>query len=88
MGISVLTPEEAFSVLVGTFGVAEGWSVESLSATSVRRAASLMCPTTPAALAAAVRGVLQGLGSIDTAAIVELIDTLVASGDLVEVGGF
>ena len=36
MGISVLTPEEAFSVLVGTFGVAEGWSVESLSATSVR----------------------------------------------------
>ncbi len=85
MGISVLTPEEAFSVLVGTFGVAEGWSVESVSATRVRRAASLMCPTTPAALAAAVRGVLQGLGSIDTAAIVELIDTLVASGDLVEV---
>lgn len=61
-------------------------SVEGIAA-SLRRAASFMCPTSPSQLVSAVAAVLQPLddGSEPTRdAISDLLDSLIAAGDLLE----
>ena len=56
-------------------------------AASLRRAASFLCPTTPASLIRAVKDCLEGLDEFteDTdSQIAELVDSLVSYGDLLE----
>lgn len=85
MGIGVLTDGECVEALTVGLRMSGSPRPEALAAASVRRAASLMCPTTPSALVGAVLSALQPIGSVDADSLVETVDTLVASGDLAEV---
>ena len=65
-------------------GCASAPGVDRLVAASYRRAASLMCPSTPSELVRSVRHVLEPLVQLESDALVETLDSLVAAGDLVE----
>lgn len=89
MRLTKLTTQDASTVAVATLGLdadAIGLSsVEGLAA-SLRRAASFMCPTSPGRLIDAVLGVLKPLhgAELQRDDLVDLLDQLVASGDLLE----
>lgn len=90
MKVTSLTNVEASALSVQTLGLDPGLvdldSTEGLAA-SLLRAASFMCPTSPSRLINAVQGVVQPLvpvKEIDREGIEDLLDLLVAAGDLLE----
>jgi len=90
MKLSQLTPEGAAELATRMLGLdtaaIELTSTEGL-ATSLRRAASFMCPTSPGRLVEAVLGVVRPLapGATQTREdISDLLELIVASGDLLE----
>jgi hypothetical protein len=84
-----LTVDDTSRLAVETLGLEADaiglTSAEGLAA-SLRRAASFMCPTSPSRLVDAVLGALRPLHGEDLARddLVDLLDQLVASGDLLE----
>ncbi|ALJ18569.1 hypothetical protein [Microbacterium sp. No. 7] len=90
MQISQLTAETAAVAAIRTLGldpdIIDLTSFEALAA-ALRRAASFLCPTSPGRLADAVYGAVQplaGAGAVTRSGIGEILDELVASGDLLE----
>jgi hypothetical protein len=89
MGISRLSARHVAVEAVETLGLDPSLdllSPEGLAA-SIRRAASFSCPTTPGALLRAIAEVMVGLPSFDDEKreqIAELIESLLAYGDLLE----
>jgi len=89
MTLSSLTPDDAAALSVRTLGIDPDLvglnSPEGLAA-SLRRAASFMCPTSPGrlidAVLAAVRPVTDD--GLERGDVSELLDLLIASGDLLE----
>lgn len=89
MRLTKLTAQDASTVAVATLGLdadATGLSSPEGLATSLRRAASFMCPTSPGRLVDAVLGALRPLhgDEVKRDELVDLLDQLVASGDLLE----
>lgn len=89
MKLTKLTTQDASTVAVATLGLdADAIYLSSTEglATSLRRAASFMCPTSPSRLVDAVLGALKPLhgDELQREDLVGLIDQLVASGDLLE----
>lgn len=68
-----------------SLGVDRSAPPSAVVAASLRRAASLRCPSTPSAIVTAVQKALAPLPYVDSPLIVETLDQLVALGDLVEV---
>lgn len=89
MLISQLTAETAASAAIEALGLdaaaVDLTSTEALAA-SLRRAASFLCPTSPGRLVDAVHGAVQPLGSgkVSRTVIAEILEQLIASGDLLE----
>jgi hypothetical protein len=90
MGVGQAQPEEVTATALETLGLdaASGslLSAEAISA-SIRRAASVLCPTTRGALARVVGEAVELLpGFVDEQRneILELVDALIANGDLLE----
>jgi len=89
MGVSRLSPPDVAVEAAETLGLDPSldlMSAEGLAA-SIRRAASFSCPTTPGTLLRAVSDVLVGLPGFDDEKrnqITELIESLLAYGDLLE----
>ncbi|PPG53584.1 hypothetical protein C5C41_06120 [Rathayibacter sp. AY1E9] len=90
MQIRQLTAETAAAAAIQTLGldpeVIDLTSIEALAA-ALRRAASFLCPTSPGRLADAVYGAVQplaGAGAVTRSGIGEIVDELVACGDLLE----
>jgi hypothetical protein len=90
MTVSQLSHAEAAELAVQVLGLDPDFvslsSAEGIAA-SIRRAASFMCPTSPRQLISAVAAVLQPLdGGSEPArhAISDLLDSLIATGDLLE----
>lgn len=87
MGLRPLSREDALHCVAADFGLAntEDVSVEFVAA-SLRRAAGLMCPTTPRALVNAVHQSLSLLQPDDTLRerCRETLEAMVAHGDLME----
>jgi hypothetical protein len=89
MGLSRLSPPDVAVEAVEALGLDPSldlMSAEGLAA-SIRRAASFSCPTTPGTLLRAVSDVLVGLPGFDDEKrkqITELIESLLAYGDLLE----
>jgi hypothetical protein len=88
--LSSLSIEEASSVSVRALGLDAELIVltsqEGLAA-SLRRGASFMCPTSPSRLLDAVLGAVRPVipdGVVSRSQLAELLDLLVASGDLLE----
>lgn len=89
MRLTKLTAQDASTVAVAALGLddrAVGLSSPEGLATSLRRAASFMCPTSPGRLVDAVLGALRPLhgDEVKRDDLVDLLDQLVASGDLLE----
>lgn len=89
MKLTKLTAHDASTAAVATLGLdadATGLSSPEGLATSLRRAASFMCPTSPGRLVDAVLGALKPLhgDEVKRDDLVDLLDQLVASGDLLE----
>lgn len=89
MKLTKLTAEEASALAVATLGLdadAIGLSSAEAAATSLRRAASFICPTSPGRLVDAVLGTLRPLhgNEVQRDELVDILDRLVASGDLLE----
>lgn len=89
MNVTELTAQDASAVAVATLGLdaeAIGLTSPEGLATSLRRAASFMCPTSPGRLVDAVLGALKPLhdGDLQRDELVDVLDQLVASGDLLE----
>ncbi len=89
MKLTKLTADTASHLAVETLGLdpdAVGLTSTEGVAVSLRRAASFMCPTSPGRLVDAVLGALRPLDGDDLQReeVVELLDQLVASGDLLE----
>lgn len=90
MGVDVITPAEAASSAVRTLGLDPGsvdLSSPEVLATSLRRAASFLCPIPPGALVRAVNDALSGLAGYTDETQSELettLNTIVAYGDLLE----
>lgn len=90
MTVRTLTSVEATALSVRTLGLDPDSvaldSPEGLAA-SLRRAASFMCPTSPSSLVAAVMGAVEpfaATGDVSRERVVDLLDLLVATGDLLE----
>ena len=89
MSLSRLTPDDAAALSVRTLGMDSDLiglnSPEGLAA-SLRRAASFMCPTSPARLIDAVLIAVRPLtdGDLTRDVVADLLDLLIASGDLLE----
>jgi hypothetical protein len=89
MLLSQLTAEAAARAAVETLGLdpaaVDLTSTEAVAA-SLRRAASFMCPTSAARLVDAVQSVIQplGTGEMIRADVADILDQLVAAGDLLE----
>jgi len=89
MTISSLTPDEAAALSVRTLGMDPDYmglgSAEGVAA-SLRRAASFLCPTSPRRLIDAVLSAVGPVTGHDVTRdqVAELLDLLVASGDLLE----
>lgn len=89
MTISSLSPDDAAALSVRTLGMDPelvGLSTLEGLAASLRRAASFMCPTSPSRLIDAVLAAVRPLTDGDLArdAVADLLDLLIASGDLLE----
>jgi hypothetical protein len=89
MRLTKRTAQDASAVAVATLGLdadAVGLASSEGLAASLRRAASFMCPTSPGRLVDAVHGALKPLhgNELKREALVDLLDQLVASGDLLE----
>lgn len=89
MKLTKLTAQDASTAAVAMLGLdAEvvGLSSPEGLSSALRRAASFMCPSSPGRLADAVLGALQPLhaGEEQRDDLVDLLDQLVASGDLLE----
>ena len=90
MTVSRLSATEASALAVSVLGlnadVVDLLSREGLAA-SLRRAASFMCPTSPSRLVSAVLGAVRPLAAnveVDREEVSELLDLLIAAGDLLE----
>lgn len=89
MGLSRLTPDDAASLSVRTLGMDPeliGLSSPEGLAASLRRAASFMCPTNPRRLVDAVLAAVRPLSDEELTRdkVSDLLDLLIASGDLLE----
>lgn len=89
MKLTKLTPSAASYLAVETLGLdpdAVGLTSTEGAAASLRRAASFLCPTSPGRLVDAVLGALRPLDGddLEREEVVELLDLLVSSGDLLE----
>ena len=84
MELRVLTPTLTIEATSTALQVTPASDYRPLLAASLRRAASLMCPTTPSALILAVKNVLDTVFSVDDDSLRETLDALVNLGDLVE----
>jgi hypothetical protein len=89
MKLTKLTAQDASSLAVATLGLdadAIGLSSPEGLAASLRRAASFMCPASPGRLVDAVLGALKPLhdDEVKRDDLVDLLDQIVASGDLLE----
>jgi hypothetical protein len=87
VGLKLLNQADAAVALATALGCPAGAPRERLLAESLRRAASLLCPTTPSDLVASVTRVLQPLGDGEgnlKNEVTETLDALVGAGDLVE----
>ena len=84
----LLDPVQVQTHVLQTLGLERmALAAPEVIATSVRRAASFLCPTTPRGLVRAITEVLSGLPGIDTESAPEcemVLDALVANGDLLE----
>jgi len=88
VGVDLLDAEQVRSQVLQTLGL-EGTDLNApeLLATSMRRAASFLCPTTPRGLVLAVTDALSGLPGIDAETQQEcdmVLDALLANGDILE----
>ena len=90
MAVSSLSAAEASALSVRILGLepetVDLTSREGLSA-SLRRAASFMCPTSPSRLVSAVLGAvspLSSIGEVTRESLTNLLDLIVAAGDLLE----
>ena len=84
MGLRVLTPTDALQAASTALRLGPAPDLRPVLAASLRRAASLMCPSTPSALSTAVRDVLNPMISLPIESLHETLDALVGAGDLVE----
>lgn len=84
MGVRTLTPAHAMQATGAALRLATTHDAPSLLAASLRRAASVTCPSTPTALIAAVRDVLRPVTAVEPESLQETLDALVSVGDLVE----
>lgn len=89
MTLSSLTPDDAAALSVRTLGMDSdlvGLSSPEGLAASLRRAASFMCPTNPSRLVDAVLAAVRPLSDDDLRRdeVADLLDLLIASGDLLE----
>ncbi|MGW5364455.1 hypothetical protein [Actinopolymorpha pittospori] len=89
MKLTKLTDDDAAVLTVETLGfdaeIIGLTSVEGIAA-SLRRAASFMCPTSPGRIVDAVLGAIQPIhpGGLTRDDIADMLDQLIASGDLLE----
>jgi len=90
MAVSNLSAAEASALSVRILGLdpdaVDLTSREGLSA-SLRRAASFMCPTSPSRLVSAVLGAvspLSSVGEVTRESLADLLELIVAAGDLLE----
>lgn len=90
MTISAVTAEQVSSRVVEHLGldplVHDAFTPEAM-ASSLRRAASFLCPATPAEIIDAVRDVLAPLdagGSLSRDDLASMLDLMIANGDLLE----
>ena len=89
MKLTKLTGGSASALAVATLGLdadAVGLTSTEALAASLRRAASFLCPTSPSRLVDAVLGALKPIHGheLKRPDVVDLLDQLVASGDLLE----
>lgn len=89
MTLSSLTTDDAAALAVRTLGMDPdlvGLTYPEGLAASLRRAASFMCPTSPSRLIDAVLGAVRPLtdGELSRDEVADLLDLLIASGDLLE----
>lgn len=89
MRLAKLTAQDASAVAVATLGLdadAVGLTSPEGLAASLRRTASFMCPTSPGRLVDAVMGALKPIHGDELTRndLMDLLDQLVASGDLLE----
>ncbi|MFD9826386.1 hypothetical protein ACFWXB_02820 [Tsukamurella tyrosinosolvens] len=89
MTVESLSPDDAAALSVRTLGMNPelvGLSSPEGLAASLRRAASFMCPTSPSRLIAAVLATVSPLteGDLKRDTLADLLDLLIASGDLLE----
>ena len=90
MTVTSLSPADASALSVRTLGMDPelvGLTSREGLAASLRRAASFMCPTSPSRLVGAVLGAVRPLaedGEVSREDLVELLDLMVAGGDLLE----
>lgn len=86
MGLIVVQRDEATGLIHRALGLSQDAAVDQVVAAALRRAASVNCPTTPAALASAVSASLEPIVDHDDLAelVAEVVERLVAVGDLVE----
>lgn len=83
--VRALDPEAALQATLAELGLPPGADRASLLAESLRRTASVRCPSTPQAIVEAVRQVLDPLVPLTREEVGEAFDAVVAAGDLVEV---
>lgn len=87
MGLSLLDRDDAVTAMAMAIDSGAGATREQIIAASLRRAASLLCPTTPAGLAGSVTRALRPLYEEQAtleSEVAETLDALVGAGDLVE----
>ena len=84
MGLRVLAPTDSLEATSAALRLGPGPDLRPLLAASLRRAASLMCPSTPSAITTAVWDVLHPVISLPIESLHETLDALVGVGDLVE----
>jgi hypothetical protein len=87
VGLSLLNRADATVAVAMAVDCGAGAPREELLAASIRRAASLLCPTTPSDLVGSVTRVAQPLSDGDEtleSEVTETLDALIGAGDLVE----
>lgn len=83
--VRALDPEAALQATLAELGLPPDAALACLLAESLRRTASVRCPSTPQAIVEAVRQVLDALVPLTKEEVGEAFDAVVAAGDLVEV---